>query len=515
MNRLLRILQFVVIAVLLIAEGASASNITVSNISIVQRNDASKYAVVQFDVTWDYGFRNGTGGLENWDAAWVFLKFQKVGNEAMGFYHGTLSAATNHTIPTGFTGTQPTDNKGIFLYRSATGNGTTTITGVKLRWEYGADGVDLTTNVNLKVFATEMVYVPTSSFWVGDESDNETYPFGNGGLPDTYNNPFKITSEAAITPANANGSFWAYGGNYMNTTVIPAAYPKGYGAFYCMKHEITQKAYVDFLNTLNRVQQGNMVNTGGIATATSVTNRYVMCNSASMTYRNGIRCDATLPAAPTPATFYCDYDGDGVPNAATDGLSIACGYLGWINISSYLDWAGLRPMTEMEFEKAARGPVYPTPGEYAWGTSTYTTLTGLTDAGKATETASNAGANCNFLYSGPVRVGFATTSTSTRAQSGAGYWGITELSGNLFDFCVSSYAEGRSFTGINGDGTLDANGYCNVANWPTTSGNGSAWRGSDCQRNFPNACISDRNWGYITGNNMGWQMGGRGVRTAP
>jgi len=523
MNRLLRILQFVVIAILLLAESASASNITVSNISIVQRNDTAKFAVVQFDVTWDYSFRNGTGALENWDAAWVFLKFQKVGNEAVGFYHGTLSAATNHTIPTGFTGTQPTDKKGIFLYRSATGNGTATLTGVKLRWDYGTDGVDLTTNVNLKVFATEMVYVPTGAFWVGTETNwNEQYSFTNGGVSDGWMQPFKITSEDALTPANTSGKLWSNGGNYMNTTVMAATYPKGYAGFYCMKHEITQKAYVDFLNCLTRNQQGYRVNTGSIGSATSVGNRYVMGNSTAMQYRNGIRCDATLPAAPTPVEFYCDYDGDGVKNEEADGLNIACGYLGWNNLVAYLDWAALRPMTELEFEKAGRGPVYPTPNEYAWGANTYSKLgttaaTALLDLGLPNERPAVAGVNCNLGgNSYPVRVGFATNDTTTRAQSGAGYWGITELSGNVFETCVSTYAEGRNFTGLNGDGSLTASGYHDVANWPATNGYGSAWRGGDAANGYAYATISNRNWGYRSDDPItSWNVGGRGVRTAP
>ncbi|HLP05421.1 MAG TPA: SUMF1/EgtB/PvdO family nonheme iron enzyme [Paludibacter sp.] len=526
MNRLLRILQFVVIAVLLIAETASASNITVSNISIVSRNDAAKYAVVQFDVTWDYSFRNGTGALENWDAAWVFLKYQKVGNEAMGYYHGTLSGIANHTIPTGYTGNQPTDNKGIFLYRSATGHGTATLTGVKLRWEYGTDGVDLTTNVNLKVFATEMVYVPTGAFWLGTESDGANQEYGfTKGAPATWMEPYKVTSENAIVMANSAGNLWAQGGGHVTGLTLAASYPKGYAAFYCMKHEITQKAYVDFLNTLTRNQQGYRVNTGSIGTTTSVTNRYVMGNNSSMVYRNGIRCDATLPAAPTPVEFYCDYDGDGVKNEDTDGQNIACGYLGWTNLAAYLDWAALRPMTELEFEKAARGPVYPTPNELAWGSIDYTKLgtnfsTALLDLGKATERPATAGVNCNLGGNTYLtRVGFATNDTTTRAQSGASYWGITELSGNAVETCVTVYNQGGygyTYTGLNGDGALDGNGYHNAANWPATNGYGASWRGATPDNAYWYSAISNRSWANRASDDITtWYCGGRGVRTAP
>ena len=44
-------------------------------------------------------------------------------------------------------------------------------------------------------------------------------------------------------------------------------------------------------------------------------------------------------------------------------------YMCWADCATYADWAGLRPMTELEFEKACRGPLKPVPDEYAWGTA--------------------------------------------------------------------------------------------------------------------------------------------------
>ena len=41
-----------------------------------------------------------------------------------------------------------------------------------------------------------------------------------------------------------------------------------------------------------------------------------------------------------------------------------------MNLCTYLDWAGLRPMTELEYEKICRGPSAPVAGEYAWGSTT-------------------------------------------------------------------------------------------------------------------------------------------------
>jgi formylglycine-generating enzyme required for sulfatase activity len=40
--------------------------------------------------------------------------------------------------------------------------------------------------------------------------------------------------------------------------------------------------------------------------------------------------------------------------------------LSWFDVAAYLDWAALRPMTELEFEKVCRGPENRIAGEYAW-----------------------------------------------------------------------------------------------------------------------------------------------------
>jgi hypothetical protein len=72
---------------------------------------------------------------------------------------------------------------------------------------------------------------------------------------------------------------------------------------------------------------------------------------------------------------------------------------------------------------------------------------------------------------GPLRAGIFATATSSRAASGASYWGIMEMSGNLAEGVVGvGTSSGRTFTGLHGDGTLSAAGEANVANWPRGSG---------------------------------------------
>ena len=48
---------------------------------------------------------------------------------------------------------------------------------------------------------------------------------------------------------------------------------------------------------------------------------------------------------------------------------IPMGYMNWQDLASYLDWSGLRPMSEFEYEKACRGTLTAVPFEYPWGST--------------------------------------------------------------------------------------------------------------------------------------------------
>jgi hypothetical protein len=55
---------------------------------------------------------------------------------------------------------------------------------------------------------------------------------------------------------------------------------------------------------------------------------------------------------------------------------VACFGLSWEDGASFAAWAGLRPMTELEVEKAVRGPREPTRNEVGpsyWGLQTFNT----------------------------------------------------------------------------------------------------------------------------------------------
>jgi formylglycine-generating enzyme required for sulfatase activity len=46
-----------------------------------------------------------------------------------------------------------------------------------------------------------------------------------------------------------------------------------------------------------------------------------------------------------------------------------CNFISWDDAMAFADWAGLRPYTELEFTKAARGPGVPVSHDFPWGTA--------------------------------------------------------------------------------------------------------------------------------------------------
>lgn len=176
-------------------------------------------------------------------------------------------------------------------------------------------------------------------------------------------------------------------------------------------------------------------------------------------------------------------------------------------------------MTELEYEKAARGLDGAVNGEYAWGSTNYTAASGLNNSGKVNEVPSNALANIaiNSLLTGPVRNGSFSSlnyGTISRELAGGSYYGALEMSGNVREPVVSvGNATGRSYTGSHGNGTIDSSGNADVSAWPTTSGYGV--RGGSWGDVPERARTSDRNDAtseFATRSNL---VGARGVRGVP
>ncbi|MBN8701987.1 MAG: SUMF1/EgtB/PvdO family nonheme iron enzyme [Bacteroidetes bacterium] len=546
---------------------AGANNVVITSVSTSGQditagaNNAANFTNIEFDVNWDNSWRI-SGGANNWDAIWVFAKYKiETGGACTAgstWSHCTLSTTDAHHTVTTANGVAATadvssDGKGVFLYRTSAGNGSINWDDVKLRWRYRTDGLFDDCKVTVQVFAIEMVYVPAGDFILGDGS---TTTIGTFRTPNVASSTFTVTSDNAITVggggagslgksavAQTGGSDdWTDAAVPVSApTTVPAAFPVGYSAFYCMKYEISQQQYVEFLNTLDGTQQANRI--------VAVTAGSYMCNTAATgtpQNRNGVKCK-NAPSGATAGEYACDLDDDDSYNeTASDGLALACNWMTVADLAAYLDWAALRPMTETEYEKACRGgqgaglPNPAVAGEYPWGTAaniTAATTAGITNGGNVTET--NSVANANICYAGsttgPVRCGAFAGAATTRITSGATYYGIMEMSGNVWECCVIiGCAAGRSFQGDHGNGAVNSLGHADVNYWPGLNGNntlttqnttyttgvtgraGWGWRG---------AAYLNANWVRIGDRDycgQGWanqattrdnRQGGRGVRT--
>lgn len=482
---------------------ARANNLAVKHVAL--RNDvAGSHVMVRLDVSWENSWRNDLAGAGqaapfNYDAAWLFVKFSTDGGST--WRHATLSASsTEHTVgnDNGVAAKMQAvpDGKGAFLFRAQNGSGANTWSDVQLRWNYVANGLSSSANVIVNVLALETVYVPAGNFFVGDQSPS---PINGQFEKGTSGAPLEITGEGALTlgggSATSLGNNNAQGMAHLddfNDTVskaLPAAFPKGHAAFYIMKHEITQGQYADFLNLLTSAQASRR-NVSSVAT-------------------------------------YQDFRGTisgAHPLFAASANERACNFLSWLDAAAYADWAGLRPMTELEYEKAGRGNQAVVAGEYAWGNAAITRQTshGGVD-GSGAETASPASANANFDsgINGPVRAGiFAATSAAARAQAGASYFGVMELSGNVWERVITlANSVGRNFTGTHGDGELSnsagAEGNANVATWPGTNAVGSGLRGGAWKDEAKLLRLADRACAATPDAQRVNHYGFRGVRTAP
>ena len=486
-----RLVSILLIGCGLAAQPAEANNLKIANPE-VKAEWARGYASIGCDVSWENSWRvtseEPAGVIHtNWDAAWIFAKYRtKDGvwrHASLKGSRGDHEAGPGAALQVGLaSGTEGESfGVGVFLYRSAEGSGPWG-SRVNLCWDCARDGVDGSSQVEVSIHAIEMVYVPRGAFYLGSGGD-ERGEFTDGRRVAGNTIPFVIGSEKPLRIANEPGAIWrvsVYPGDSIGPPgELPAAYPKGYRAFYCMKYELTQGLYADFLNRLAPSQA-----------ACRYPNHYNECRF-SIVARGGVY-QAEAPDR-------------------------ACNFLSWHDGLAFADWAGLRPMTELEYEKACRGPLTPLPGEFAWGTTVITPLTGFCgDDGSGAETALPSGANCNFKnrVQGPVRAGIFASATSGRGASGATFWGILEMSGNLWERAVTvGTIAGRRFGGEHGDGTLDSMGEANVPGWPGPAGAG--FRGGSWQNVNVFLSVSSRRLAACAHKDRKMVFGFRAVRTAP
>ena len=516
----------------------------ISNIQVLKKK---KIAQLSFELAWDASWRD----YENYDAAWIFFKLKTRDGlwfpaRVMGDSPHMLLNNSNDKTDAAFE--LPRDRLGLFVYRSKISQGDN-------RWRIALD-LDLPEDrdiIEIKAFGLEMVYVPEGPFELGTLKNitqrREVLTPGAGGAPynpffsysssakDNYGGVFRINSEGLISIGKQDGSLFWIDANIPGTNtfsgvpqgVLSGSYPKGYRGFYQMKYELSQAQYCDFLNTLSPLQQK----------ARDISEE-IEYQRPIKDYRNAIRYQAGFYSSDRPLR--------------------PCNFLSWLDGQAYADWAGLRHMTELEFEKACRGPLHAVYREYVWGVNEINQKRNMEYCGRFLDpsgalSSAELGqerldgnvhasmfsyfniddvckpgsrfydpdcAGCRSFQGGdggrgPVRMGiFGVTSGGDRIKAGATYYGAMEMGGNLQEPVVTvGHPNGRKFQGSHGDGQLSPEGLATNPDWLASdqdwafAGRGGCWKFHE-----NHARTSDRFKGLRTRpNRRASHIGFRGVRT--
>jgi hypothetical protein len=574
MEKLLKIIVFIWLTIYV--KYSAGNNARFENASIGTDNTISQTLEINFDLLWDNSWRNDIAGAgnavpNNYDAIWLFIKYEL----SPGVWKHGLVKPTGNNIGAGFTIDVTTDQVGAFVYRSVNGTGNSNVIGNTLLWDYSTTGLISATGINVQVMAIEMVMVPQGGYVAGDGMCNGTasrcrggyHSFNAGtlftsvGLSTSLVSNIKTQGSNSCDAAHIQHSGTGFGIDLdngidwdNNSTIDYPDFPTGYHDYYVMKYEITQEQYCDFLNYLTGPQQ--------IANCSATSLGMFMADNNARTspnVGNGIQCQCA-PTASTQGFYACNLNTSNPYNSFDDGQTRACNWMSWDQAMAYLDWCGLRPMSELEFEKACRGPLpsfgadkagglitpllsvgmpvtgagipagttinailtgnyYDAPGltyreglysditisnnatsastamrsfgPYQINSRTYTTsgiasnayfypnvirishslsTTSISNAGREDERNTTPYANYHLAstLNHPLRAGiFATSTTNTRYFSGASYYGIMDMTGNLEErvsavTTLSGVAYSRF---MHGNGELSLTGTADVATW--------------------------------------------------
>lgn len=515
----LSILLIILSNIMIFIANSSANNLTINNIFLQARNPSSNTVVVQFDVSWENSWKTKI----NHDAAWITIRLYDPSVTPNSKNLCELSASglnpTGTTVDSDLEIYVPADKKGLFIRPADYGTfETVSSASTQVKIDYSTCGFAQADSVNVSVFGVEMVYIPEGAFYAGDyEASGAALHQGSSD-----SDPWYISSSSAISVTNAvsNGYRYVSASNTSEDTTgasftIAATFPKGYSPFYVMKYELTEEQWAEFVNSL--------------PSAAARSNRDVTNsshkNSDTVVKRNTLSCS-------------------GSPlSCATDRSARAVNYISWMDLAAFLDWAALRPVSELEFEKAARGPVLPVAGEFSWGSTAITAATTISGSDEnGTEMVTTSAANAHYgdntlsggdsangadYQKGPLRAGIFAQSSATRTSAGGGYYGVLELSGNLRERVVTiGNTTGRAFTGTHGDGILSTasgfEGNATNSDWPGIDGtpargvsgaDGSGSRGGGWEDSSTRLRISDRSDAANADASALSNSGGRGARS--
>ena len=420
-------------ALLLVAGAARADDLRIENATVAPRD--AKTAIVKFDISWENSWRHGSFH----DAAWVFFKVQA--GDKLPWQH--LRLAANKVLnPTGFSqqnGGTPLEFVvpggddgfvGMFVRRASEGKGAVMARKVTAVWDFTANAdVKKDAKVQMQAFGIEMVYVAEGPFYLGSGGKelNRFHMYVDDTQEISETPAYLVKGAGAIPTGRQKGKLWAAGIAPQDNSQVPASFPNGYAAFYCMKFpHITKAQYAGFLNTLT--------DTG-----------------AKERYYPGIHGTAIKRSGESPNYRFTA--------SAPDGR---CRWLSWADGAAYAAWAGLRPMTELEYEKAIRGPQDPDP----------------------------------------------------RYDATPSYWGLGDVNQGEMERPISAgSAAGRGFAGTHGRGTAAL-----PADWPTDLFGAAVFRGKAPARRYysvyhmlTSGRIKAITVRLLRGPNIGW----RAARTAP
>ncbi|HRE62092.1 MAG TPA: SUMF1/EgtB/PvdO family nonheme iron enzyme [Micropepsaceae bacterium] len=440
-------------------------------------------AYAEFHLSWKNSWRTS----RNHDAVWVAVKLTGIdANGEKAARHAAiagdpvvvpLDAATRSA---GITTSVAPDRTGFFVEPGRRYRGDITLS-LRVPVDPAATEGLARETIRADVLAIEMVFIPEGPFLAGAAAEEELVygAFYRSGPDGRFAGAFPIESEDEIPVGPFDGAL-----NYRilaklshmgdGNGPVPAAYPKGTRAFYMMKYELTQGQHAQFLNGIDQYGPDTRANFAGPTYARDHGTIHLV----------GGRYTAAVPER-------------------------SANFISWEDGIAFLDWAALRPMTDLEFEKAARGPEPPLKGGYVWGTaSTLETLRGNFPLVPADTPSEN------------------DLSDETRIALGASHYWVMDLSGSLWERTVTlADSAGRMFTGLHGDGRINAYGDADVEGWPRELGSprrhkgfgyrGGGYYGPTGAHDFyrPHSPIAWRPFGAWSGGPRHRAYGMRGVRT--